>query len=366
DANKNVTALIAPGNGQPVERYLYDPYGRVMVLKENWSLQEVDGHDDGTVSAFGNEILFTGYRYNSETGTYHARNREYHPLLGRFMQRDPLGYVDGGNLYAGYFVMWGGVDPMGLEGEATTHTGTVTVSGRNLLLPRPVGDQFSGPQPGGSVRSSVRFPDIVIEFEVTVDCQNNAMAFNSVRVVNREAILRFMNRPLPDHFMHFVGVGRSALPDRTQGREINQTHLAARQGRFTSIKSVTIRIDGTLFHLPCRRASAQCGRPVFHVAAHANWETELQIREAYWRWGYKNRSGPVNNADVRMWRIDRNLDKDIDDFEVSLVAPANSTFVRRCECEQEIPRFIRRTNPEPLGLVQVVTIRANEFRDGGN
>ncbi|MCC5828692.1 MAG: hypothetical protein JJU36_04530 [Phycisphaeraceae bacterium] len=34
------------------------------------------------------------------------------------MQRDPLGYVDGGNLYAGYFAMLGGVDPMGLTSMA--------------------------------------------------------------------------------------------------------------------------------------------------------------------------------------------------------------------------------------------------------
>ena len=58
-----------------------------------------------------NEIRFTGHRFNPTTGTYHARNREYHPTLGRFMQRDPLGYVDGMSLYAGYFAMWGGVDP---------------------------------------------------------------------------------------------------------------------------------------------------------------------------------------------------------------------------------------------------------------
>ncbi|MCC5830194.1 MAG: RHS repeat-associated core domain-containing protein [Phycisphaeraceae bacterium] len=83
-------------------------------MKPDWSPQEVTGHDDGAASAFGNEILFTGYRWNPETGYYQARHREYHPLLGRFMQRDPLGYVDGGNLYAGYFVMWGGVDPWGL------------------------------------------------------------------------------------------------------------------------------------------------------------------------------------------------------------------------------------------------------------
>ncbi|MCC5828734.1 MAG: RHS repeat-associated core domain-containing protein, partial [Phycisphaeraceae bacterium] len=108
DANKNVTALIDATTGNVVERYLYDPYGRVMVLDDGW--------DSIAWSASKkNEILFTGYRWNPETGYYQARNREYHPLLGRFLQRDPLGHVDGGNIYAGYFVMWGGVDSLGLS-----------------------------------------------------------------------------------------------------------------------------------------------------------------------------------------------------------------------------------------------------------
>ncbi|MCC5828908.1 MAG: RHS repeat-associated core domain-containing protein [Phycisphaeraceae bacterium] len=108
DANKNVTALIDAATGNVVERYLYDPYGRVMALDDGW--------DSIAWSASRkNEILFAGYRYNPETGYYHVRHREFHPLLGRWMQRDPLGYVDGGNLYAGYFVMWGGVDPWGTK-----------------------------------------------------------------------------------------------------------------------------------------------------------------------------------------------------------------------------------------------------------
>ncbi|MCC5828793.1 MAG: RHS repeat-associated core domain-containing protein [Phycisphaeraceae bacterium] len=106
DANKNVTGLITP-NGQVVERYLYDPYGRVTVLDSDWN-------EIAWSASRKNEILFTGYRYNPETGYYQVRHREFNPLMGRWMQRDPLGYVDGGNLYAGYFVMWGGVDPMGL------------------------------------------------------------------------------------------------------------------------------------------------------------------------------------------------------------------------------------------------------------
>ncbi len=37
----------------------------------------------------------------------------YHTQLGRFATRDPLGYPDGLNTYAGYHIMWGGVDPYG-------------------------------------------------------------------------------------------------------------------------------------------------------------------------------------------------------------------------------------------------------------
>ena len=97
DANMNVTALVAPGSGEVKERYAYDPYGRAAVLDGNW--QEISWPDSKR-----NEIRFTGHRLNPTTGTYHARNREYHPTLGRFMQRDPLGYVDGMSLYTGYFV----------------------------------------------------------------------------------------------------------------------------------------------------------------------------------------------------------------------------------------------------------------------
>jgi len=37
-----------------------------------------------------------------------------HPTLGRWMQRDPLGYPDGYNAYAGYHAIGGDLDPLGL------------------------------------------------------------------------------------------------------------------------------------------------------------------------------------------------------------------------------------------------------------
>jgi len=41
--------------------------------------------------------------------------RYYHAQLGRFISRDPSGFVDGMSLYRGYFVP-GGMDPLGLQG----------------------------------------------------------------------------------------------------------------------------------------------------------------------------------------------------------------------------------------------------------
>ncbi|MBI9019131.1 MAG: RHS repeat-associated core domain-containing protein [Phycisphaerae bacterium] len=59
--------------------------------------------------------MFTGRRYDAETSTYYYRFRNYCPMLGRFMQNDPLGYVDGMNQYAYCGNNPGNwIDPMGL------------------------------------------------------------------------------------------------------------------------------------------------------------------------------------------------------------------------------------------------------------
>jgi hypothetical protein len=47
-----------------------------------------------------------------ETGLQFFRARYYSPELGRFISRDPLGFVDGMSLYRGYFVP-GGTDSSG-------------------------------------------------------------------------------------------------------------------------------------------------------------------------------------------------------------------------------------------------------------
>jgi len=99
----SITALT-DATGTIAERYAYDAYGKLTVL---------DG--GGTVlsgSAYGNRYTYTGREWDGELGLYHYRARIYDPESGRFVSRDPIGYVDGMSLYRGYFV-GRGVDPLG-------------------------------------------------------------------------------------------------------------------------------------------------------------------------------------------------------------------------------------------------------------
>ena len=77
--------------GAVVERYEYDAYGKVTIYDNSYTQLPS--------SAIGNPYMFTGREYDQETGLYYYRARYYSPTLGRFLQRDPLGYVDGMNLY---------------------------------------------------------------------------------------------------------------------------------------------------------------------------------------------------------------------------------------------------------------------------
>jgi RHS repeat-associated protein len=108
DANWNTTAIVGlvSGTWQVTQRYVYSPYGMITVLNANW-LQ------GGMQPAVDN--LYQGMTLDSVTGLYYARNRNYDPTLGRWINQDPLQYINGANTYQ--FVMSnpvGNVDPWGL------------------------------------------------------------------------------------------------------------------------------------------------------------------------------------------------------------------------------------------------------------
>ena len=94
----NVTALVN-ASGAVVERYVYDPYGKVTILDGTTGGQTEWAADADQKSDVDNEILYCGYRFDPETGLYHVRHRSYHPTLGRFPSPEPIAYTDGMNLY---------------------------------------------------------------------------------------------------------------------------------------------------------------------------------------------------------------------------------------------------------------------------
>jgi RHS repeat-associated protein len=88
-----VTGLLKQVNGvwQAVEHYTYTPYGVVTYRDRLWV-------ETGS-SANANTTLYTGRLLDTITGLYYYRARFYDASLERFVNRDPIGYRGGINLY---------------------------------------------------------------------------------------------------------------------------------------------------------------------------------------------------------------------------------------------------------------------------
>jgi len=82
DGLGSVVAL-SNSSGTTIQTYEYTIYGEVAAEDPNHP----------------NPYLFTGRRFDRETGLYYYRARYYNPYIGRFLQTDPVGYDDGINWY---------------------------------------------------------------------------------------------------------------------------------------------------------------------------------------------------------------------------------------------------------------------------
>jgi len=98
------------GAGLTTRYYLHaDERGSVVAVSDasgaavGTSKYSVDGASASLASEFG----FTGQLWLPSVQLYYFKARMYSPQLGRFMQRDPLGYAAGLNLYA-----YAGGDPV--------------------------------------------------------------------------------------------------------------------------------------------------------------------------------------------------------------------------------------------------------------
>ena len=93
----SVAALTAASDGPLKECYAYTPYAHLTVLSySGGTLTDITATPS---SWLGNPFLFTGRRYDTETGLQYSRARHYSNALGRFLGRDPIGYDGGVNLY---------------------------------------------------------------------------------------------------------------------------------------------------------------------------------------------------------------------------------------------------------------------------
>ena len=109
DANFNVLGLVNT-TGNLVERYEYTPYGQRTIYKSAGSEDDLcmapilesqrKTVDSPATAAYGIcDIGHQGLMHDKEFGLIYNRARYLSPKLGRFLQRDPMGYVDGMNLY---------------------------------------------------------------------------------------------------------------------------------------------------------------------------------------------------------------------------------------------------------------------------
>jgi RHS repeat-associated protein len=100
------TTAITDANGALVERVSYDTFGLP-------SFSDASGQPIAS-SSIGNNILFQGREYDFELNLYNYRARYYDPIMGRFLQTDPVGYQDSMNLYQGMNMNPGNfLDPLG-------------------------------------------------------------------------------------------------------------------------------------------------------------------------------------------------------------------------------------------------------------
>lgn len=85
------TMALTDSQGELIEQVDYDAYGQPTFYDAAGNLL--------VASSVGNTILFTGREFEKETQTYYFRARTEHPRIGRFIQKDPLMYVDDMNDY---------------------------------------------------------------------------------------------------------------------------------------------------------------------------------------------------------------------------------------------------------------------------
>lgn len=172
------TVALTNQCGCVVEAYDADAYGRMLVFPNAGGDETWFTDDDLRLGGTGNDVpfaprcryLFTGREFDAETSLHYYRARTYDPKLGRFLQRDPLGYDAGdANLYAychGNPLVH--TDPDGeflanivgavvgaVHGAISVYINNPNASWGSILLGGALGGVFGAINPAGAIASAV-------------------------------------------------------------------------------------------------------------------------------------------------------------------------------------------------------------------
>jgi len=93
------TTALTDSSGDIQEVYDTDAYGNTLIYDADGDDDIWFTDDDVAANDPTCPFIFTGRRYDPETQIYFYRARYYHPQLGRFLSRDPIGPNKGPNPY---------------------------------------------------------------------------------------------------------------------------------------------------------------------------------------------------------------------------------------------------------------------------
>ena len=116
----------------------YDAYGNVLSVE----------YSSGETVLRDNQMGFGGALWDVHARVWHFPFRDYDPTLGRFLQRDPLGFIDGLNMYPySRNNPINRVDPLGLASRSTQDLFNIDLEQTNQILAEQAGvsDRFAQP-----------------------------------------------------------------------------------------------------------------------------------------------------------------------------------------------------------------------------